>query len=110
MAIDPNPLRNRIKIILTTAALTIASLAASEKVWGPLIPTWLLADLDKGIGLAEHLAVLAGVLGASPLGRLIWKGDGPDLSPLTQANHTPSGTDVVITQSLKKPPTEGSKS
>jgi hypothetical protein len=110
MAIDPNPLRNRVKIILSTAALTVASLAASEKVWGPLVPTWLLADFDKGIGLAEHLAVLAGVLGASPLGRIIWPGGGPDLSPLTQANHTPSGTDVVITQSLKKPPTEGSKS
>ena len=89
MSFDPNPLRNRVKIILTTAALTIASLAASEKVWGPLIPTWLLADLDKGIGLAEHLAVLAGVLGASPIGRIFWKGDAPDLSPLIGNNAPP---------------------
>jgi hypothetical protein len=76
MAMDPNKVRNSVKKWLAAFAGTVA-VVATAKATLP-IPAAIAPWLNKLIELTTALGVWAGILGASPLGRIIWKDDPAD--------------------------------
>ena len=65
---DTNPLRNKVKLWLTAIAGTIGAIGAAQLAGAIHLP-------DQWIKVAKEAAIWIGILGASPLGRIIFKDD-----------------------------------
>jgi len=105
MNIEPNKLRNNVKKILTGVAAAVSALAVAHASGHLPMPVSWTPYFAKVVGFVSAAGIWLGILGASPLGRLVWTGDGPVPAPPpppTDTNSVPKG-DITITQKLTKP-------
>jgi hypothetical protein len=103
MNIEPNITRDRVKKILTAIAAAVSALAIAHASGHLPMPASWVPAFDKAVGFVTGAGIWLGILGASPLGRLVWTGDGPVPPAPVETNSTPSKADITVTQKLTKP-------